>query len=77
MKNDQEQRVAEQFGAFIRSAREARGLYQEDIAQMTGLSDSYISAFELGKRRIDLSTAMKLCQVLNVDLNDFLKDCQA
>lgn len=72
-----DQGFAIEFGRFIREAREARGLFQEDVAQALGVTRAYISAFELGKRNIDLGMALRLCDALDVDLNDFIQGQKA
>lgn len=69
-----------EFGKFIREGREKRGLYQEEVAKILGVTQAYISVIERGcktsdgaTRNVDLVFALKLCQVLRLDLNDFIK----
>ena len=76
MKSDQDQLFAKQFGEFIRNAREKRGMYQEDVAQQIGISRAYLSTLELGKRNVDFGMALKICDVLRVDLNEFIQSCR-
>lgn len=61
------------FGVFVRDGREARGLYQSDVADKIGISQSHLARIESGDRTISLSLAMKLCYQLNLDINDFTK----
>ncbi|MEU6237921.1 helix-turn-helix transcriptional regulator [Kitasatospora sp. NPDC047058] len=41
---------AAEFGAFLRSSREARGWRQEDLAAAVGYSATHVSAVETGRR---------------------------
>ena len=60
------------FGEFIRSARERKGLSQEEVAQIVGIHRTYYGKIELAKREVDLITAMAICKALNLDLSDFV-----
>lgn len=64
--------VAKEFGAFIREAREARGLYQYEIAEQLGMTRAYYTRIESG-RDIYFSTALDICRVLDLDMNEFMK----
>lgn len=61
------------FGKFVREGREIRGWYQSDVADKVGISQSHYARVENGTRAISLSLAMKLCECLNLDINDFSK----
>lgn len=61
------------FGKFIKDARTDKGLYQEELADMVGISQSYMSYLENGNRDIDLALAFKLLDALNLDIQDFMK----
>jgi transcriptional regulator with XRE-family HTH domain len=57
-------------GRKLRAAREARGLSQQDLAELVGCDDSTITGWESQRdrrRKPDLSYAFKLKEVL--DLN--------
>ena len=64
-----------QFGEFIRKGRELRGMSQTDLGLAVDLDQSYISKIERGSknRNIDYVLALKLCQALNLDLREFIK----
>lgn len=62
-----------QFGKFIREARERKGLYQAELAEKVGIVQSYLSRLERGERDIDLDLALRLCDALNLDIQDFVK----
>lgn len=63
------------FGQFIRGARERQGIFQSEIAAQLGITQSYYSIIERGSkdRNVDLVLALKICQILKIDLNDFIK----
>lgn len=72
MKVIEKDKISVEFGAFIREAREAKGLYQADVAEMIGVSRSYYAFIEGGQRDIYLTLAVNLCRVLDLDINDFM-----
>lgn len=61
------------FGDYIRTARERLGLSQAEVANSLGLHQTYYGKIELAKREVDLVTAMKICEILKLDLSDFVK----
>ncbi len=73
MNSIDKEKVAREFGAFIRKAREDRGLYQADVAEKVGVSRVYYTHIEAGNREIYFSLALNICRVLNLNINDFAK----
>lgn len=63
------------FGKFIKEGRERRDMYQAEVAALIGVSQPYYSMIEQGNkdRNVDLVLALKICQVLRLDINDFIK----
>lgn len=61
------------FGEFIKTQRERKGLSQAEVAQMVGIHQTYYDKIELAKRAVDLFTAMTICRALGIDLSDFVK----
>lgn len=63
------------FGNFIKEGREKRDMYQAEVAALVGITQAYYSIIERGSkdRNVDLVLALKICQVLRLDLNDFIK----
>lgn len=54
--------------------RKEKKLKQTDLALMTGISQKAISELESGKSKgVSFSTASKLCEVLNVTLNELFE----
>ena len=73
MKMNSKEDIAIEFGAFIREEREARSLYQFEVAGKLGLSRSYYTQIESGSRDIYFSTAVYICNILDLDLGTFMK----
>lgn len=61
-----------EFGDFIRERRLQRDMYQREVAEMVGVSQSYYSLVENGEREVDLVLAMKICSALRLDLSKFI-----
>ena len=66
-----EKEVLVAFGRRIRSAREARGWSQEDLAYEAGLDRTYIGGIERGERNIALLNLNKLAQALDESFGNF------
>lgn len=60
------------FGEFIKNAREAKGLLQREVAVRANVEQAYISKVERGEREPSLTNAIKICQALHIDINDFV-----
>lgn len=59
------------FGEFVQSGRLRLNLTQEEVASKAGVNQGYLSRVESGEREPTVSIALKLCDVLNLDINDF------
>ena len=73
MKDFDKEKIAVEFGAFIREAREKQGLLQSDVAEQLGVSRAYYCFIEAGKRDIYFATAMDICRILKLNINDLMK----
>ena len=73
MKHSNKEKVAKEFGAFIREERENCGLFQADVAAMLGISRGYYAHIEAGDRDIGFALALDICNALKLDINDFAK----
>lgn len=63
--------VRRAFGARVRELRTERGISQEALALLAGISPRYLSDVELGKRNIALENIAALAIALGVELGDF------
>lgn len=60
------------FGEFIKNARIARGMTQQEVAVRANVEQAYLSKVERGVREPSLGIALRICQALNLDINDFV-----
>jgi transcriptional regulator with XRE-family HTH domain len=54
------------YGKALRIARAASGLQQQELAQRAGLTPSYVSLVEMGKRNPSSATLRKLSRALQI-----------
>jgi transcriptional regulator with XRE-family HTH domain len=70
--NSDEKIILENFGARLRSLREARGLSQEQLAFNCGLDRTYVGSVERGERNISLINIKRLAASLDVKVEELL-----
>lgn len=63
----------EGFGRWVKEARERARLSQAEVAKAVNINQSQYCRIESAKREVDLITAMRICNLLGLDLSDFLK----
>ncbi len=61
------------FGMRIKDCRKARGLSQEQLAELAGLHRTYIGMIERAEKNITLCNIEKLATALHVELSELLK----
>ncbi len=59
---------ARSFGAMLRSRRKQLGYTQAYISDFTGLSVSFLSELENGKKTVQLEKAIQVAMLLGLDL---------
>jgi transcriptional regulator with XRE-family HTH domain len=59
---------------ILRSKRQQKRISQEDLAKKLGVPQSFISKIERGERRIDVIDLFRYCEVLNIELVQFIKE---
>ena len=67
-------REAEIFGDALKRWREKRSLTQEALAHEAGITTSYASQVERGKRVPSLTVVLKLCRALECTPGELLAD---
>jgi transcriptional regulator with XRE-family HTH domain len=67
----QNQAVRDAFSQTLGRARKQRNLSQGDLAYLTDMHRTEISALERGKREPRLQTLIKLSAALEIPINDF------
>jgi transcriptional regulator with XRE-family HTH domain len=60
------------FGKFIKTRREELNLPQIEVASKIGVTQVQLSYIESGSRRVDLSTALAICDILQLDIKEFI-----
>lgn len=58
------------FGSRVRELREAKGMSQEQLADVSGLDRTYISGIERGKRNVGLHNIEVLAKALGVTITE-------
>lgn len=59
---------------LLRQIRLDAGLRQEDLAQLLGKPQPYVSRYESGERRLDILELREVCRAVGVKLADFARD---
>lgn len=62
-----------EIGSKIQQAREAKGYSQKELARLVGCSQSALSNYEKGKRRLYLSQLEAIAQALNLPIDYFME----
>ncbi len=61
---------------LLKEERRKRNMSQQDIANATGFTQSTISKYESGERRLDLLELMIICQALDKPVLDFVAELE-
>ena len=64
-------------GASIRRHREAQGLSQERLAEISGMHRTYISGVERGVRNLTIESLYRIANALQRQASLILKDAEA
>ena len=64
----------EQIGRRLQQAREEAGMSQEELANVLGYTQSSLSNYELGKRRLYFTDLQRIGQILGKPITYFLDD---
>jgi len=57
------------IGATIKNLRKRKGLQQFELAERSGISQTYLSQIENGSRSATFDTLEKICETLDVPLS--------
>jgi len=60
------------FALKLRTAREDRGLSQEQLASIAGLHRTYVGSVERGERNISIDNIEKLAIALDMDVQELV-----
>jgi len=64
--------ISEEGQRTIKQKRLEKNLQQKELAKRTGVTQTTISSFEIGKLNADSKTLAELCKVLEIDFNEFI-----
>lgn len=68
----------EKLQALLRDLRKQQGIKQQDLAELLGKPQSYVSKLESGERNIDLIELIDLIKLLGLDVTASLASlCQS
>jgi len=73
MKIQNETRQREKFLLLLRELRQKSAMRQIDIAEQLDVPQSFISKYESGTRRLDILELRRICQLMGITLQDFVK----
>lgn len=58
---------------LLRQIRMDAGLKQTDLAERLGQSQSFVSKYESGERRLDLLELRQICEAIGMRLSEFVR----
>lgn len=76
MKIPNENRHREKLLMLLKEVRQKRAIRQVDLAEQLGVPQSFVSKYESGERQLDILELRRVCQVLGIDLNDFVRQLE-
>jgi len=65
-------KITQIFGNRIKELRSVKGITQEDLAELSGLSRQYIGDVERGARNISLINIEKIAGAFDISLSELL-----
>ena len=60
------------FRQMLLDARKERGLQQVEVAERLGKTQSFVSKYERGERRLDFCEFVEVVEVLEIDPAEFI-----
>ncbi len=70
---DDRDRLVQRLRVVMIEARKAAGLNQTQLGKALGKSQSFVSNYERGQRRLDVTEFVLIARVLEVDATKLLK----
>ncbi len=61
------------FRQALIEARQAGGLTQSEVAAKLGVSQSFVSKYELGERRLDVIEFLRIVEILGANVHDLIR----
>ena len=66
--------ILTRFGNRLRNLRQAQGMSQEKLAELSGLHRTYVGDVERGERNISLINLETLARALQISLSSLVED---
>lgn len=70
-KMNEDTSLQKEFGKLIRQKRKEQELTQDKLSEIVGITDVYLRDLESGKYTATWIIWLRLCNVLNIDIDDF------
>ncbi|MBE2287002.1 MAG: helix-turn-helix transcriptional regulator [Prosthecobacter sp.] len=67
----------QRFAANLKEQRLAKGLSQEDLADLCGLHRTYVGSVERGERNISIDNMERFAQALEMPLEKLIRERKA
>ena len=67
----------ERFRRLLIEARHRSGLTQTEVAVRLGVSQSFVSKYELGERRLDVIELLRIANILGTDIHSLIRQIVA
>ncbi|MDE7229306.1 MAG: helix-turn-helix transcriptional regulator [Oscillospiraceae bacterium] len=64
------------FGKLILDKRKEKNITQEQLAELVGISVTYLRSIEYGKYSATWKIWLKICKVLHLDINEIMNEVQ-
>lgn len=68
--------VIDAYATVMRQHRNRVSISQEELAHRAGLSLSFVSLLETGKRQPTVSTIFVLCKALDISMKEFIENLE-
>ena len=63
----------ERFRRLLVEARQRSGLTQIEVAAQLGVSQSFVSKYELGERRLDVIELLRIADIIDADVHNLIR----
>lgn len=70
---EERDRMAQILRRLLIDAREAADLTQTELGQRLGRTQSFVSNYERGQRRVDLPEFVLICRALEIDPHEAMR----
>lgn len=76
MKIPNENHHREKMLLLLRDMRQKRDIRQVDLAERLGVPQSFVSKYESGERQLEILELRRICQVMGVAFDDFVRQLE-